>query len=278
MNPISLEGKVAVVTGGAGGIGRAVAERFADLGARVYAADSDAEAVARMNDAGASRAGALEAVECDVRSTPAVRALMEKVKSECSRLDVLVNNVGHTLKLFKPLEEMTDENIDDLFGILLRHVMVCSREAIPLMKSSGDGGSIISISSIEGYRGLPKLVPYAAFKLGIEGFTKSLALELGPAGIRVNAIAPETTESESIQPSRWIKPEDQERIPYWIPLGRFGRPDDTAGCAVFLASSLSEWVSGTTLHCDGGSLAAAGWYRLEGDRWTNTPIIDGSGL
>jgi len=278
MNPISLDGKVAVVTGGAGGIGRAVAESFADLGARVYAADSDPEAVGRMNEAAESRAGTIQAIECDVRDTPSVRSLMEKVEKETSRLDVLVNNVGHTLKLFKPLEEMTDENIDDLFGVLLRHVMVCTREAIPLMKSSGDGGSIISISSIEGYRGLPKLVPYAAFKLGIEGFTKSLALELGPAGIRVNAIAPETTESESIKPSRWVKPEHQERIPYWIPLGRFGRPSDTAGCAVFLASSLSEWVSGTTLHCDGGSLAAAGWYRFEGDQWTNTPIVDGTGI
>jgi NAD(P)-dependent dehydrogenase (short-subunit alcohol dehydrogenase family) len=203
---------------------------------------------------------------------------MQRVETREGRLDVLVNNVGHTLRLFKPLEEMSDENIDDLFGILLRHVMICSREAIPLLKRSGDGGSIISISSIEGYRGLPNLVPYAAFKLGIEGFTKSLALELGPYGIRVNGIAPETTESESIRPSRWVKPEHHARIPHWIPLGRFGRPSDTAGCAVFLASSLSEWVSGTTVHCDGGSLAAAGWYRMADNRWTNTPIIEGSGL
>ena len=278
MNPISLEGKVAVVTGGAGGIGRAIAESFSQLGARVIVADSNAESVSRLNEESSAQGWSIEAVECDVTKTEPVRALMERVQSREKRLDILVNNVGDTLRLYKPFEEMTDENIDDLFGILLRHVMVCTREAIPLIKGSGDGGSIISISSIEGYRGLPNIVPYAAFKLGIEGFTKSLALELGPFGIRVNSIAPETTESESIRPSRWIKPENEERIPNWTPLGRFGRPSDTAGCAVFLASSLSAWVTGTTLHCDGGSLAAAGWYRLGDNRWTNTPIIEGSGI
>ena len=278
MNSISLQGKVAVVTGGGGGIGRSICESFAELGARVFVADSDAGAVAAMNERSESSQLPVEAIECDVRNTASVRSLMERVKVAAGRLDVLVNNAGHTLGLLKPLEKMSDENIDDLFGILLRHVMICSREAIPLMKASGEGGSIISISSIEGYRGLPNIVPYAAFKLGIEGFTKSLALELGPFGIRVNGIAPETTESESIKPSRWVKPEDRDRIPSWIPLGRFGRPEDTAGCAVFLASSLSEWVTGTTVHCDGGSLAAAGWYRLDERRWTNTPIIEGSGL
>jgi len=278
MEPISLKGKVALVTGGAGGIGRGVAESFAELGTRVLVADSNPEAVSRSNDEARGRGLSIDAVECDVRDTSAVRALIQRVETKEGRLDILVNNVGHTLRLFKPLEEMTDENIDDLFSVLLRHVMICSREAIPLMKRSGEGGSIISISSIEGYRGLPNIVPYAAFKLAIEGFTKSLALELGPHGIRVNAIAPETTESESIRPSRWVKPENEERIPYWIPMGRFGRPSDTAGCAVFLASALSEWVSGTVIHCDGGSLAAAGWYRMADNRWTNTPIIEGSGL
>jgi NAD(P)-dependent dehydrogenase (short-subunit alcohol dehydrogenase family) len=278
MNSISLEGKVAIVTGGAGGIGKGIAESFAQLGARVTVADSNAESVSRLNEASKASGTSIEAVECDVTQTKSVRALMERVESRARRLDILVNNVGDTLGLIKPFEEMSDSNIDDLFGILLRHVMICTREAIPLLKRSGNGGSIISISSIEGYRGLPNIVPYAAFKLGIEGFTKSLALELGPSGIRVNSIAPETTESESIQPSRWIKPENQARIPHWIPLGRFGRPGDTAGCAVFLASSLSEWVTGTTIHCDGGSLAAAGWYRMKNGRWTNTPIIEGSGI
>jgi len=278
MNPISLEGKVAIVTGGAGGIGKGIAESFAQLGARVTVADSNAESVSKLNESSAASGASIEAVECDITQTESVRDLMERVENRAHRLDILVNNVGDTLRLIKPFEDMSDQNIDDLFGVLLRHVMICTREAIPLLKASGNGGSIISISSIEGYRGLPNIVPYAAFKLGIEGFTKSLALELGPSGIRVNNIAPETTESESIRPSRWIKPENESRIPHWIPLGRFGRPSDTAGCAVFLASSLSEWVTGTTIHCDGGSLAAAGWYRMKDGRWTNTPIIEGSGI
>jgi NAD(P)-dependent dehydrogenase (short-subunit alcohol dehydrogenase family) len=145
------------------------------------------------------------------------------------------------------------------------------------MKKAGSG-SIISVSSIEGYRGLPNLVPYATFKLGIEGFTKSLALELGPSGIRVNAIAPETTETEQLKPSEWIPPQHRRRVKDWIPLGRFGVPQDVAGCAVFLATELSAWVTGSTIHCDGGALAAAGWYRTPEGQWTNTPVIEGSGL
>jgi NAD(P)-dependent dehydrogenase (short-subunit alcohol dehydrogenase family) len=278
MSSISLEGKVSIITGGAGGIGRGVAEAFASLGAHVIVADTNTKSLLDLEENFASHGWSLEAIECDVRITENVRALMAGAESGHGRLDILVNNVGHTLRLLKPLEEMTDEDLDGLFQILLKHVMVCSREAIPLLKRSGEGGSIISISSIEGYRGLPNIVPYGAFKLAIEGFTKSLALELGPAGIRVNAIAPETTESESIKPSKWLSEEKKARIPQWIPLGRFGKPSDVAGCATFLATPLSEWVTGTTIHCDGGSLAAAGWYRTGDGTWTNTPLIEGSGF
>ena len=273
-----LEGKVAIVTGGGAGIGRAIVELFARCGATVFAADIDPESLADLERCAGEQKWAVHPVRCDVRVTTEVDALMKEVESRCGALDILVNNVGDILGIIKPLEHMTDEDIDAVYAVVLKHVLVCTRGAIPLLKQHGRGGSIISISSIEGYRGLPNLVPYAAFKLGIEGFTKSLALELGASGIRVNAIAPETTETKQIQPSQWIAPENQARVKDWIPLGRFGVPEDIAGCALFLASELSAWVTGTTIHCDGGALAAAGWVRTKEGKWTNTPLVSGSGI
>ncbi len=267
-----------LVTGGAAGIGRAVAETFAELGATLIVADSNSEFLAEVKHHFKAQGWSLDPVECDVRSSEQVGELMRGVEERHGHLDVLVNNVGDILGIIKPLEDMTDEDIDEVYAVVLKHVFVCTRGAIPLLKKAGPGSSVISISSIEGYRGLPNLVPYAAFKLAIEGFTKSLALELGPVGIRVNAIAPETTETKQIRPAEWIAPEDYQRVEGWIPLGRFGLPGDVAGCAAFLASELAAWVTGTVIHCDGGALAAAGWYRTPDGQWTNTPLIEGSGL
>ncbi len=278
MTSISLENKIALVTGGGAGIGRAIAEAFGRLGAKVIIADINGEFLEETEKHFGEQGWEICPVECDVRRTDQVNALMKTVETHYGCLDVLVNNVGDILGIIKPLEEMTDEDIESVYAIVLKHIFICTRAAIPLLKKAAPGSSVISVSSIEGYRGLPNLVPYAAFKLGIEGFTKSLALELGPAGIRVNAIAPETTETQQIRPSQWIAPEHRHQVKGWIPLGRFGLPQDVAGCAVFLATELSAWVTGTTIHCDGGALAAAGWYRTKEGQWTNTPLIEGSAL
>ena len=274
---ISLAGKVALVTGAGGGIGRSIAESFARLGAQVALLDRHAGRLTEVEAVFIEKGWDYLSIEADVRDVDSAASAMQAIEERYGQLDVLVNNVGSTLGLMKPFEKMTDEDFDALYSVLLKHVFVYTREAIPLIRRSGSG-SIINVSSIEGYRGLPNLAPYAAFKLALEGFTKSLALELGKDRIRVNTIAPETTESQSIRPSEWIAPQNQARVEEWIPLGRFGRPEDTAGCAVFLATELSGWVSGTTLHCDGGSLAAAGWYRTPDGQWTNTPLIEGSGM
>jgi 3-oxoacyl-[acyl-carrier protein] reductase len=274
---ISLAGKVALVTGAGAGIGRSIAEHFASLGAQVALLDRHSGRLAEVGSAFSEKGWDPLLIEADVCDSGSAAAAMAAIETRYGRLDILVNNAGSTLGLMKPFEKMQDADIDALYGVLLKQVFVYTREAIPLMRRSG-AGSIINVSSIEGYRGLPNLAPYAAFKLGLEGFTKSLALELGKDRIRVNTIAPETTESHSIRPSEWIAPENQGRVEEWIPLGRFGRPEDTAGCAVFLATELSGWVSGTTLHCDGGALAAAGWYRTPDGRWTNTPLVEGSGI
>jgi NAD(P)-dependent dehydrogenase (short-subunit alcohol dehydrogenase family) len=133
-------------------------------------------------------------------------------------------------------------------------------------------GSVINVSSVEAFRAIPRRPVYSAFKGAITQFTKSLAVELGNDGVRVNAIAPDLTETIQVPYSRWVTDEQQGLIPSWVPVGRFGTPDDIAGAALFLASDLAAFVTGTTIHTDGGSLAAGGWFRRPDGTWTNRPV------
>jgi NAD(P)-dependent dehydrogenase (short-subunit alcohol dehydrogenase family) len=203
---------------------------------------------------------------------------MQQVAERFGSLDVVVNNVGDFLGLIKPFEYFDDEELDRVYNVNLRHVFLVSRAAIPLLRLGNQGGSIINLSSIEAFRGIPMVTAYCAFKHALTGFTRSLSLELGPDQIRVNAIAPETTETEQVKPSQLIAKEHQPHTRRWIPLGRFGKPEDAAGCALFLASDLSAWVTGSTINLDGGALAAAGWYRDPNDLWTNVPVVTGNGF
>ncbi len=131
---------------------------------------------------------------------------------------------------------------------------------------------MINVSSVEAFRAIPRRPVYSAFKGAVTQFTKSLAVELGNDGVRVNAIAPDLTETLQVPYSRWVPDEQRELIPQWVPVGRFGTPADIAGVAVFLASDLAAFVTGTTIHADGGSLAAGGWFRRADDTWTNRPL------
>ena len=275
--PLTLAGKTALVTGGGAGIGLAIAQAFAVLGARVVVAEIDPERAAAARQALTASPTSWVAVT-DVRSVAAVETLLAEIESRCGTLEVLVNNVGDFLNVVKPFERTTEEEWDALYAINLRHMFIVTRAAIPLLRRAQHGASIINLSTIEAFRGIPMTAVYSAFKSAVTGFTKSLALELGPRGIRVNAIAPETTETAQVRPSLFIPPQYQEHIRRWIPLGRFGTPEDAAGCAVFLASELSAWVTGTTIHLDGGALAAGGWYRTPDERWTNVPVVSDSGL
>lgn len=278
MQDLNFTDKTVLVTGGGAGIGRAMVEAFGARGAAVVVAELDPARCAETREALAAQGVQALVTQTDVRDRAAVETLMQEVDQRFGGLDVVINNVGDFLGVTKPFEYCEDDELEQLYATNLKSIFIVTRAAIPLLRKRGAGGSIISVSSIEAFRGIPMCTAYCTFKHAITGFTRSLALELAPAGIRVNAIAPETTETAQVQPSVLIAEEHQAHTRRWIPLGRFGVPQDAAGSALFLASDLSSWMTGTTLNLDGGALAAAGWYRDPNDLWTNVPVVTGNGF
>lgn len=272
---IDFAGKIVLVTGGGVGIGRATCEAFARAGATVVTIEKDAARAAAVR---AALGDGHVVVEGDVTVQVDVDSLASTIAGRFGGLDVLVNNVGDFLMIVKRFEDHTDEDIERLYATNLRQIFSVTRAMIPLIRRRGPGGSIISVSSIEGFRGIPFNSVYSAFKTGITGFTRSLALDLAPEGIRVNLIAPETTDTPQVPISQFVKPEYRDSIRQWIPLGRFGTPQDMAGGILFLASPLAAWMTGAALNVDGGALAAAGWYRTAEGKWTNVPVIPTDGL
>jgi 3-oxoacyl-[acyl-carrier protein] reductase len=270
---IDFSGKVILVTGGGAGIGRETARAFAGLGAHVVVLEVDE---ARTSEVTLELGPDSLVVAGDATDPGTVAALAGTINETYGRLDVLVNNVGHFMTRPTPFEMLTDQQLDYTYRMNLKHVFIVTRAMIPLLRAAGAGFNIVNISSIEGFRGIPRFAAYGAFKAAITGFTQSLALELGPEGIRVNVVAPETTDTAQVPLDRMIHESQRHNIPRWIPLGRFGTPSDIAGCVLFLASPLASWVSGTVIHADGGALAAAGWYRDDQGGWTNMPVINGN--
>jgi NAD(P)-dependent dehydrogenase (short-subunit alcohol dehydrogenase family) len=270
---LDFAGKTVLVTGGGVGIGRAIAEAFCGAGAHVVIAEIDP---ARADQAEAAMPGA-RVIRCDVRQRGVGAMLAERIAAETGKLDVLVNNVGHFVHA-RPFAMLEDEEADEIVDTNLGQMLRMTRAMIPLLRKGGAGSSIINVTSIEAHRGIPYCSVYAAAKWAVTGFTKSLALELGPEGIRVNTIAPETTDTPQVALDYMIPPENRAHEERWIPLGRFGQPSDCAGAALYLASPLAAWVTGTSINVDGGALAAGGWYRTPQGEWTNVPLISGNGL
>ena len=247
---VSLAGRVAVVTGGGAGIGRATAAAFVEFGATVAIWERDEEAVT----AAADEIGAVACV-ADVRDAEQVDAALAHTVEKIGIPSVLVNNAGGVF--WSGLLEASLNAWEALIRINLTQVLLCTQRVARMMVDAGGGGSIVNISTIEGVRAAPGFAAYAAAKAGVVNFTKTAALELAPHGIRVNGLAPDFTLTESL--SR-MAPNGAESAKYMVPLGRAGHVDEMAGAAVFLASDLSSYVTGQTLHVDGGTAAAGGWY------------------
>lgn len=275
---ILLTDQVAIVTGGGGGIGRAIALAFASVGANIVIADMIPErcdeTVARILEMGGNALG----VPIDVRDTDQVRDMVDKAKSHFGRIDILVNNAGGVApKNFIDQSETAWRRAIDLN---LVSMLAATSAAVPVMIEGGRGGNIINVASIEGTRAAPMFSVYAACKAGMLNFTRTLALELADHKIRVNAIAPDYTETPGtrgnirgpVDRSTWFEPtpSQAEATARRIPLGRFGEPEECGNLAIFLASKMSEYITGTVTHVDGGTWASSGWIRDDNGKWSLT--------
>jgi NAD(P)-dependent dehydrogenase (short-subunit alcohol dehydrogenase family) len=246
-----LDSRVAVVTGGGSGIGRGIANGLAAFGAAVVIWERDQESCASS----AEEAGGL-GIPTDVRDSDAVDAALATTIEAMGTPSILVNNAGGVFSA--PLLETSENGWDALYRANLRHVLLCTQRVAKSMVAADAGGSIINITSIEGSRAAPGYAAYAAAKAGVINYTKTAALELAPYGIRVNALAPDFTLTEGL--AAVAMPGVLDRAQNMVPMGRAGHVDEMAGAAVFLASALSSYVTGQTIHVDGGTHAAGGWY------------------
>ena len=268
---VDLDGRVAVITGGAHGIGGGVADSLAAAGAHVVIADVDeAAAGARVDAIRAAGGSAADPVIADVRRPVAVDRLAEAALSIRGHVDVLVNNVGHYLRP-TPFLHSDEDHWAALYDINVLHVLRCSRALVPSMVAQGSG-SVINVASVEGMRGYPPDPVYGAHKAAVIHFTRCLALEVAPSGVRVNAIAPDVTQTVQVDYDAMVPEELRDRWPVWVPIGRVGSPADNADVVLFLASDLSRFVTGHVIPTDGGTVAAGGWFRtVQRGRWTNRP-------
>ncbi len=246
----SLAGRVAVVTGGGAGLGRGIGAGLAAFGASVAIWERDPDTCA----AAAGEVGGLGLVT-DVRDAAQVDRAVEATVARYGRIDILVNNAGDVFA--QPLLEVSENGMDALYRANLKHVLLCTQRVGRVMVAAGAGGSIVNVTSIEGVRAAPGYAAYAAAKAGVINLTKTAALELAPHGIRVNAIAPDVTITEGLRRPGGI---DEARLSLTAPPGRVGHVDDIAGAAVVLASGLSSYVTGHTLHVASGTQASSGWY------------------
>lgn len=251
-----LSGRSAVVTGAAAGIGRATALALAETGADLAACDRDVGGLAEVVGT-AERLGrrAVSAV-IDVRDEGAVGSFVEETGRRLGKVDVLVNNAGGGF--YSPVLDISPKGrnalVDENFTSVLHLVHGC----VPLMRG---GGSIVNVTSVEAFRAAPGFGIYAAMKAAVESLTRTLALELADRRIRVNTIAPDAIPTEGDAAlAEAVGGETGGDYGWKIPLG-LGAPEDVAAAVVFLASDLSRFVTGTTLHVDGGSHAASGWRR-----------------
>ena len=244
-----LAGKVAVVTGASKGIGAAIAKHLADEGASVvvnYA--SSKEGAERVVGEITGKGGKALAVQANVAKKADIQRLFAQTRAAFDRLDVLVNNAG--IYEFAPLEEVTAEHFHRQFDLNVLGLILTTQEAVKHF--GADGGSIVNISSVASTSAPATASVYSATKAAVDAVTRSLAKELGPRKIRVNAINPGMVETEGVHAAGIAESDFRRQTEASTPLGRIGQPRDIAPAAVYLASSDSAWVTGETLYITGG--------------------------
>jgi 3-oxoacyl-[acyl-carrier protein] reductase len=244
-----LAGKVAVVTGASKGIGAAIAKQLAAEGAAVVVNYSSSaaggEKVAKeIKDLG----GKAIAVQANMSKRDEIERLFARAKEAFGRVDILVNNAG--IYEFMPLEKLTEEHFHKHFNLNVLGLLLASQAAARQLE--GAGGSIINISSVVSTTAIPESSVYSGTKGAVDSITRSLAAELGPRGIRVNAIRPGMVETEGTQSAGIAESDMRKQVEASTPLRRIGKPQDIAGTAVFLASNDSAWITGETFVISGG--------------------------
>jgi len=275
-----LAGKVALVAGGGGGLGRACALDLAHAGVALALADVDGTALATT--AGEARAQGVEVLEAvlDVRDPDALASLFASCDDRFGPLDVLVNVVGGTFRA--AFTDVSAKGRDALVRTNFTWVVDATQQAARRMAAGGRGGSIVTITSIEAHRAAPGYAVYAAMKAAVTHLTRTLAVELGAAGIRVNCVAPDFVPTAGLAGVAGRAGSAGQRAAaagdgtdpgdfLTIPLRRKGEVTDVGNCVLFLASDLSSYITGTTLHPDGGALAASGWMDWPDEGFTARP-------
>lgn len=254
-NPFGLQDKVAIVTGGGTGIGKAISEALALSGADVTICSRNMEhlepTAERIEELGR---GSL-AVSCDVRKEDEVENVVAKTVEKFGKLDILVNNAGASFVC--PIEDLSVNGWNTIFGINATGLFLFSKIACREIKKQG-GGSIVNIASIAGRDGAPMMAPYGAAKAAVINFTKALAVEFARYNIRVNGIGPGMIITEAAQEQMGITPESTKERFSSLPLGRWGDPEEIAWPTVFLASQASSYMTGETIYIDGGPRALEG--------------------
>ena len=258
---ILLTGRRALVTGGARGIGRATAEALAAFGADVAVCDRLATELADCVAALGGLGAAVMSAELDVRDAEAVAVFVERVGAEWGGLDILVNNAGGGFHA--AFMDVSAKGRAALIAENFTQVADVTARCVPLMAS---GGAIVNVTSIEGHRAGPGFAVYSAMKAGVENLTRTLALELADRRIRVNAVAPDMIptpgDAELAEAAAAMSTAEHWALTPWP---EEGHVDDVAGAIVWLCSPMSRFVTGSTVHVDGGTSAAAGWKRRHAD-------------
>ncbi len=273
---LSLEGKVALITGGGAGIGRGIALAYAALGADIVVAEREPERCAEVRSAVEALGQQALAIQADVSDEAALRTVFEALDQRFGHVDILVNNAGGVAP--KNFVEQSSSSWHRLINLNLVSVFAATSLAAQRMIAAGTGGSIINIASIEGTRAAPDYAVYAACKAAVLNFTRTIAVELADHNIRVNAIAPDYVDTPGLRgnirgpvdPSTWYEPSEAQAdaTRRRIPLGRPGAIDECADAAVYLATDLASYITGVTLPVDGGTSGAGGWVRTRQGKWS----------
>jgi len=243
-----FKNQVAVVTGAAKGIGRSIALALIDEGAKVVPVDVDREALRSLQVEAEKRGGQILPVVCDIEKSPDVKTMVEEVLGTFGRIDLLVNNAGIIRR--GTIETVGEDDWDRVIAVNLKGTFNCCKAVVGTMKRQRSG-TIVNVSSIAGKIGDITSAPgYGSSKAGSDALMKTLARQLAPSGIRVNAVAPHAIETE--MSAQWSEEKRREVIA-GIPLGRLGRPQDVADAVLFLASDAASFITGEILDVNGGA-------------------------